>query len=300
MRNSGNSDIAGSAARRAPARGTLIAVLVLTMWCCGGAARVGAVPGRGTTAAEVDFIGAVNPEGLLLTGEVFRRWTTPGGDAGLPSPYFQAGVGAGSSPAYGKASLHAEWMPHPALQLRAQYTLSRFYGTSGALLSFPSGDAAFGKEEVDALAETEEAGWGQRLLLRPILRLALGPLLLRNVTDFAYCRFDGSGPYFLDWEYGTLVADRSWIFSDSLQIFGKLWQGPGAAALYAGPYFEITHAESAGLAQARTGLAAAWTLRDRIGGLRRPRVYAQAGMHLRDPNREDELYVVVGAGFELE
>lgn len=287
-------------ARHAPARGAVIAVLVLAVWSCGSAARAGAWDGRGVTTVEVDLAGAVNPEGLLLAGGVFRRWTRPSGDDRLPAPYFQAGYGVGSSPAYGRTSVHAEWMPHPALQLRAQYTLSRFYGTNGALLSLPSGDAAFGKKDIDALAGTEEVGWGQRLLLRPTLRLALGPVVLRNVTDLAYCRFGGRGPYFLEWEYGTLARDGSWIISDSLQGLAGVWRGPGAAALYAGPYFELTHAGSSGITQERAGLMAAWTPKDRIGWLRRPRVYAQAGMHLRDPNRQEELYFILGAGFDIE
>lgn len=275
--------------------------LAATLTLCAGSARAGEGSGGGLVVYEADLAGAKNPDGLLLTLGGFRRWPLQGEAAGLAaSPYLQAGGGVAVSPAYAAGKVHGEWMPHPALQLRAQYSWIRYFGDYAALLSFPSGDAAFGRREVDELEGEEEAAWGQRLLLRPILRFKYGPLLVRNVTDFAFCRFDGQGPYFLEWDYCTLVKDSDWIISDSIQLPFKIWSGPGAEAAYAGPFFEITHAEAADITQERAGLIAAWTLSDRLGPLTQPRAYLQAGMHLRDPNREGEFYVVFGVGFDLD
>jgi hypothetical protein len=278
----------------------ILAALALGAVSCPGAGAAGDGGSLAATTVEADLVGAANPQGLLLTAGAFRRWTREGGDATLPPPYFQAGFGVGSSPAYAKAAVHVEWLPHPAFRLRTQYALSRYYGTSGALLSFPAGDAPFGQRDVDARAGAEQRAWGQRVLVQPTLRFTIGPVLVRNVTDLAYCRFDGRGPYFLEWEYDTLVKDGDWVVSDSLQALVKGWSGAGAAALYAGPFFEITRAGSAGITQQRAGLLAAWTVTDRSGWLRRPRVYLQAGVHLRDPNREGGIYGVLGAGFDLD
>lgn len=274
---------------------TMASGLILLVWN----ARAEAPDGRVQSTYDIELVGALNPEGLLLTAGVYRRWTLSG-EVGEPtSPYLQSGFKAGLSPGYTSGKVYAEWMPHAAFQLRTQYALFRYFGAYSSLLSFPSGDSAFGKDEVDSLESEEEAAWGQRFLLRPILRAKIGPLLLRNVTDFAYCRFSGRGPYFLDWEYYTLAKDGDWMISDTLQALFKLHGGPGAEALYAGPFFEVTHAEAAGITQQRAGIAADWTVRDRLGSLSRPRSFLQLGTHLRDPNREGELYALFGVGFDI-
>ena len=87
---------------------------------------------------------------------------------------------------------------------------------------------------------------------------------------------------------------------DSMQALVKFWQGTGEAALWAGPFFEVAHAGAAGITQERVGLVAAWTAPNQLGPLRRPRTFLQAGLHLRDPNREGELFLVAGVGFSLD
>ncbi len=253
------------------------------------------------TTVEVDVVGADNPNGLLGVVGASRRWTLAGEPDASLSPYLLTGLSLGSSPAYARGNGYAEWMPHGAFQVRAQYNLYRYYGNeSSALLSFDSGDAPFGDDEVRDREDTAETAWGQRFLLSPVLRVKLGPVLLRNVTDIAWFRFSGQGPYFLEWEYDTLLKDGDWLVADSLQALVKLWQGAGEAALYAGPCFEIAHAGAAGITQERAGLVATWTAPNQLGPLRRPRTFLQAGMHLRDPNREGELFVVAGVGFSLD
>ena len=56
-----------------------------------------------------------------------------------------------------------------------------------------------------------------RLLLKPVVRVPLGPVLLRNVTRIAWLSFSGTGPYFLEWEYDTLFKDGDWYLADMLQ-----------------------------------------------------------------------------------
>jgi hypothetical protein len=261
-------------------------------------AKQPASPAR--TTVEADIVGAGNPAGLLAVGGASRRWTLAGSPDSPLSPYLQSGFSLGSSPAYARGSAYAEWMPHAAVQLRAQYNLYRYYGGSSvALLSFPSGDSPFGDDEVSRLEGEAESGWGQRFLVSPVLRLKLGPLLLRNVTDLAWFRFDGRGPYFLEWEYDTLLKDGDWLVADSIQAVVKLWQGSGENALYAGPFFEIAHAGASEITQERAGLIMSWTGLGRLGALRRPRTFLQVGVHLRDPNREGTLFVLAGVGFSF-
>jgi hypothetical protein len=268
---------------------------------CVGDVQAGQAARPARTTVEADVAGAWNPDGLLAVVGGTRQWTLAGNPDSPLSPYLQAGLSLGSSPAYARGSAYAEWMPHAAVQLRARYNLYRYYGGSSvALLSFSSGDSRFGDDEVSNLEGEAETAWGQRFLLSPVLRVKLGPLLLRNMTDLAWFRFGGRGPYFLEWEYDTLLKDGDWLVADSVQALAKLWQGAGENALYAGPFFEIAHAGASGITQERAGLVASWTGLGRLGALRRPRTFLQAGVHLRDPNREGELFVLAGVGFSFD
>lgn len=271
---------------------------LLVLALSSGAARGAEGARSATTTLEASVVGSWNPDGLLAVLGASRRWTLEGDAASPLSPYLQAGLNLGSSPAYARAGAYAEWMPHPAIQLRAQYTLYRYYGGgTDALLSFPSGDAPFGDRDVADREGEAEAAWGHRFLLAPVLRVTLGPVLLRNALDLAWFRFDGRGPYFLEWEYDTLLEDGDWLVADSVQALGRLWQGSGEEALYAGPFFEIARAGASGIVQERAGLVATWTAANRLGPLRRPQLFLQAGAHLRDPNREGEVFVIGGVGF---
>lgn len=265
-----------------------------------GAALAAQAASPARTTVEAEIVGALNPDGLLGVVGASRRWMLAGDPDSPLSPYLQAGLSLGSSPAYARGSAYAEWMPHAAVQLRAQYNLYRYYGGSSiALLSFPSGDSLFGDDEVSNLEGEAEAAWGHRILLNAVLRMKVGPVLLRNSTDLAWFRFSGQGPYFLEWEYDTLLKDNDWLVADSVQALAKLWQGAGENALYAGPFFEIVHAGASGITQERAGLIASWTGLDRLGALRRPRIFLQAGMHLRDPNREGEWFALAGVGLSF-
>ena len=124
-------------------------------------------------------------------------------------------------------------------QLIAESTLYHYFGGDAAvLLPFPAADAPFGDREVDARKGEAEFAWGLRFLLKPVLRVPLGPVLLRNVTQIAWLAFDGGEPYFLEWEYDTLLKDGDRYFADTLQALVTVWHGGGAAALRLGPFYE--------------------------------------------------------------
>lgn len=253
------------------------------------------VAATGKTTIEADLIGALNPDGLMVRVIGSRRWALGGEEPGPLSPYVQGGLMLAATPAYAKGALLLEWLPHPALQLIAESTLYRYFGgDTGALLSFPAGDVPFGKQEVDDRKGEAESAWGLRLLLKPVLRIPLGPVLLRNVTRIAWLSFSGTGPFFLEWEYDTLFKDGDWYLADMLQALVTVWHGGKEAALLVGPFYEIARAGAAGIVQQRAGLIAAWTVADKYGPLRRPGFGIEAGFHLSDPNRQGEPYVLLG------
>lgn len=253
------------------------------------------VAAAGKTTVEADLIGALNPDGLMVRVIGSRRWALGGEEPGSLSPYVQGGLMLAATPAYAKGALQLEWLPHPALQLIAESTLYRYFGgETEALLSFPTGEASFGDREVDARKGEAESAWGVRLLLKPVVRVPLGPVLIRNVTQIAWLSFSGTGPYFLEWEYDTLFKDGDWYLADMLQALVTVWHGGKQAELLVGPFYEIARAGAAGIVQQRAGLIAAWTVADKYGPLRRPGLGIEAGFHLSDPNRQGEPYVLLG------
>ena len=253
------------------------------------------------TVLHADLAGQVNPEGLMLSAGAYRRWNGKMDAAfDMPSSYFQTGFGLSVSPAYAKAAMHAEWQPALFATFRLEYDVYRFFGQYGALLSMPSADSKFGKGDVQALEGREEKAWGQRTLFQPTLSAKAGPVIIRNQTDLAYYRFSGIGPYFLDWEYDTLLKDNDFVAANRTQFLVKAWQGTGAASLFAGPYYEITHAVRADINRQRVGGLLYWVPADKLGESDRPRVYSQFGMNVQDRNRNGELYLILGVGFDVD
>ena len=268
----------------------LTAALTTPCWICPPD-----VAAAGKSTIEADVIGALNPDGLMVRVIGSRRWALGAEQPGPLSPYVQGGLMLAATPAYAKGALQLEWLPHPALQLIAESTLYRYFGgETGALLSFPTGDAPFGDREVDARRGEAESAWGVRLLLKPVVRVPLGPVLIRNVTRIAWLSFSGTGPYFLEWEYDTLFKDGDWYLADMIQALVTVWHGGKESELLVGPFYEIARAGAAGIVQQRAGLIAAWTVADAYGPLRRPGFGLEAGFHLSDPNRQGEPYILLG------
>ncbi len=256
---------------------------------------------RTETALQADLVGEANPEGVMLVVGGFRRWIQEFDRTyGIPASYLQAGGMLGVNPAYAQASVYGEWMPALFAQLRLQYDLYTYFGANGGLLSFPSADARFGDKEVDARKDQEESGAGHRILFQPTLRAKVGPFILRNQTDAAYYLFPGSGPYFHELEYDTLLKNGDFLVANRTQALFEAWKGKQDEVLLAGPYYEVTHAGDADLTRQRAGGVLYWVPKENVWLLDRPRIYAQFGVNLQDRNRDHELFAVFGVGFDYD
>jgi len=256
--------------------------------------------GAATIVYHADLVASLNPEGLILTLGGFRRWSGPlDQEYGIPSSSNKLGFTLSVSPAYAKASAYDEWQPAIFAQVRLQGDLYRFFGEYGALLSFPSADSKYGKHEVDALSGEEETGWGRRVLLQPVLTAKAGPVIIRNTTDLAYYRFSGRGPYFLEWEYDTLLKDGDFLLNNRTAFLMATGKGSRSDTLLAGPFYEITHGSHADITRQRYGVQVYWTRPEPIWSFNQPRAYAQIGMNLRDRNRDNEAFFAAGVGFDF-
>ena len=251
------------------------------------------------TVYQADIVASLNPEGLMLVLGGFRRWSGPlDQEYGIPSYSNKLGVALGVSPAYAKASAYDEWQPAIFAQVRLQFDVYRFFGTNGALLSFPSAGSKFGNDEIDALSGQEESTWGQRVLLQPVLTAKAGPVIIRNTTDFAYYRFHGRGPYFLEWEYDSLLKDGDFLLNNRTAFLMAAGKG-SKATLLAGPFYEYTHGQHADITRHRAGVQVYWTRTEPIWSFNKPRAYAQVGINLHDRNRDNEAFFGAGLGFDF-
>jgi hypothetical protein len=256
--------------------------------------------GDAETVYHADMVTSMNPDGIMLIVGGFRRWSGPlDREYGIPSSSNQLGFTLGVSPAYAKASAYDEWQPAIFAQLRLQYDLYRFFGENGALLSFPSADSKYGKHEVDALSGKEETGWGQRVMFQPVITAKAGPVIIRNTTDLAYYRSGGRGPYFLEWEYDTLLKDGDFLLNNRTAFLMAAWKGSRFETLLAGPFYEITHGSRADITRQRSGVQVFWSHAESIGSFSHPRVYAQIGINLQDRNRDKEAFLTAGLGFDF-
>jgi hypothetical protein len=247
-----------------------------------------------------DIAGRINPQGIGFQGGVhYRNVYRYSEKYDAESAYWQTGLGISVSPAYGQAGAHVEWMPWIFLALRAQYDYYKFFGSHGSLLSFNSADAPFGDNVVNERRD-EEATSGQRFLFQPTLQAKMDRLIFRNQTDLAYYQFSGRGPYFLEQGYYTLLKNGDYLISNRTELLYEVWQRQRSKILLAGPYHEVTRADAARITQQKIGVLLYWVPVGSFHGLDRPRIVVKAGYHLKDPDRQGQLFVLFDMGFDFD
>lgn len=259
-------------------------------------AQTSGLPGKNVFHA--DLAGRANPAGVILITGFYRKWSGPlDRTYGIPASHRQCGVMLGLSPAGAQGSLYGEWKPALFMQARLQYDQYRYFGANGSLLSFPAASAPFGRDELKALKGEEKGGWGRRIILQPVFTAKAGRVIIRNATDLAYYRFDGAGPYFYESEYDTLLKDGDTV-ADNTTAF-LLDAGSGAAALLAGPFYQITHAGRADITRQRLGIQGYWSPAGKKGPFSALRAYGRLGLNLQDRNRDGQLFFTAGMGVDF-
>ena len=127
----------------------------------------------------------------------------------------------------------------------------------------------------------------------------VGPVIIRNNTDLAYYRFGGRGPYFYEWEYDTLLKDGDFLINNITAFLVEAWKGVGSKILLVGPFYQITHAADADITRQRAGLQLFWSPAESIWAFSKPRIYGQLGVNLQDRNRENQMFLEMGLGFNF-
>ncbi len=245
---------------------------------------------------HADLSGAYNPLGVEITGEIdYRNSYRYNTQYDTVSAYWQAGAGLGLNPAYVQPSVNLEWMPWLPISLRLEYDGYYFFGANGGLLSFSSAQEPFGDSVRKARRGTEESGFGQRTLFQPTLQMKIGSLVLRNQSDFAWYRFPGRGPYFLELEYDTLLKNGDHLFANRTQVLTEIGNSGDGITLI-GPFYEVLHAEAASLTRQRLGLLLYTERGPKLGFFDTTRYFSQIGYNLEDRNRGQQIFFIIGVG----
>lgn len=248
---------------------------------------------------ELDIVTLLNPAGFSFTAkgfnqQIYNKSKSPLWD-GL---YYQVATQLRITPAYSRAGVQFEWMPITILQLRAEYDRLYFSGRFGSLLSFSSNDELFGDDELTDREGDEISAYGTRSALQVTLRAKFDDIILRNVTDFMQYRFPGNGPYYLEREYEILMATSDTVLSNQLYLLFEDKSKKGSR--FFGPYHDYVHADKSGLTRERLGVTWLQQYNKALVNIENPRLYVQSGIYLQDPNREEQFYIIVGIGGDIE
>jgi hypothetical protein len=79
----------------------------------------------------------------------------------------------------------------------------------------------------------------------------------------------------------------------------EAWKGVGSKILLVGPFYQITHAADADITRQRAGLQLFWSPVESIWAFSKPRIYGQLGVNLQDRNRENQMFLEMGLGFNF-
>lgn len=244
---------------------------------------------------ELDVISLYNPLALAFSAKGYHRQVYHHDESALwDGLYYQWGAQTNITPAFIRAGVHFEWMPIAALQIRAQYDKLYFSGSNGSLLSFTSSDQLFGDDELKARKGDEISDEGERVSLHLILRVKFDKTIIRNVTNFSYYQFPGTGPYYLEREHELLMATKDHVLSNQLYLLFENKNEGGNS--FFGPYHDYAHVRNSNITSERLGLSWYKEYDKPFSFLQKPRWYIQSGVYLQEPNRKDEFYLVFGIG----
>lgn len=261
---------------------------------------LGETPERTFSRLELDLVGLYNPLGISLSARAFYKQVYHGDESPLwDGLYWQAGAQTAVNPAYQRAGVHLEWLPVAVLQLQAQYDRYYFTGSNGSLLAFDRTDGPFGDDEIAARKGEEQSGYGHRYMLGLALRAKFGRFIFRNVSNLAKYEFPGEGPYYLEREYELLMATTDYLYSNQTYLLYENRDDKGGTR-YFGPYYDYVKVRETGLIRERLGITFYQEQGKALGMIQNPRWYIQSGIYLTERNRQDEGYLIVGAGGDFD
>lgn len=247
-----------------------------------------------------------NPIGLMLANQfIWREHHDADGSVLYKGTYQQASFDLNVSPAFAEFGPALEFRPMNLFVYRIGYQALYFFGTQGYALSFPRSDSDFGEAVADRLEEegAEESGIAHRLMVQQTTQVQMGKLVVRNQLAGYFHLFperNFEGPFVRERMLDTLQANYDAMIDNTAALLYQPWERGENARILVGPYHGFSYAVRAALARHRVGAVFLVIPRDVWGrSVHSPRFYVQGGVNVVDPNRDDEIFVQGGLGFDL-
>ena len=247
-----------------------------------------------------DVAARVGPVGAALrVGMILHHSDDIDASGDHENSYIEGGFAFVATPATLEPQAHFEYLPVPFLVLRGEFAAIRYLGVNYGLLNFESPEAEFGDQVLSARRGEEERAWGLRAGFSVTPRVKLGRVLLRSKLSAAAYRFDQPGPYVYEADLDTLLGTSDLVLANRTDLLFELYDGPGAETLLLGPTVEARRTIDSALSRVRVGAALWYVPSERWGNLHQPRLYAQAGLNVVDPNRRGEPFSSAGFGADF-
>jgi hypothetical protein len=206
-----------------------------------------------------------------------------------------------------RPALFVEWLPLAILKVRLQYELWAWSGLHLGLghgLTFDGKDAPFDPETLKERRGEEEPGIGHRFVLMPTLQLKIWRIVVVDNFELAgwFVHGGGAGQYWYDSIDDNLIRRGAFdgTIKNQLIVGPILWDGEGDAQLLTAVVHEYLRTLRASIPRQRVSFLAAYTFLHQLWGMNRPTILALGGINLRDRNRQNELFLVLGLRVEIE
>jgi hypothetical protein len=248
--------------------------------------------------AHADLVARLEPAGGAVMVGAFNRYTFGMFDSTTESSYLQGGLSLMASLGHIEPQAHVEYLALPWLKLRLDAAALRFLGTNRSLLRFESKSAAYDDAALDARSADERAAWAGRFRATVGTRTIMGPFLAIGSTSVALYRFDDPGPYVYEPDNDMLMNTSDWLITNRFDCLYMAYRSKAGTGLLFGPTLEW-RAPFRDQERNRLGLSAFVPV-EQWGLSRRMRLYASAGVNLRDPERSGKVYGALGVGADLE
>lgn len=190
-----------------------------------------------------------------------------------------------------------EWQPLAILKLRASYDAIATTGLAMGLgygLSFPSANAPFDGDTLEARKGEEQASLSHRLAIKPTVQAKAGPVVLINELEIGAWFVQGpSGEWWYDVFYDTLIrrGEIDGVLQNRTILAAEAWAGTGEERLLIGAVNQVVHAFGSEIERDRLGGFIAFTPTENIWGIARPTLLVMPGVTLVDPNRQYEFWL---------
>ena len=244
------------------------------------------------------LFGAVGPVKFTgLAGVHFRHIYNRSDSILFDKLYVSTGIDAYINPSTPGLQAWFEWLPIAFFKVKVAY--DGIYDTGAELgygygLVFPSANAPFDADTLEAREGQEQSNLTHRLSITPTVQLKAGPVVLLNELELGAWYVPGNeGEYHYDTLYDTLIrrGEIDGVLANRTLLLIQAWDDGQDARLLAGAVNQVVHAFGSGIERDRLGGAVIYTPVTEIWGISRPTLLVLSGATMVDRNRQYDFWL---------